>query len=324
MNPSSGKARACARAVLLSLAAALSACKDESGSKEVLAEQAKPIHRFDHLQSVAQANGRLVSVGAFGVVVSSSDEGRTWRRVELQGAPGLVKVSVCGDGSFAALDFDGGLWTSKDGEAGWTSEKIPATDALLDMTCTADNRIWAVGARGAIFLSGDKGKSWDDKSLAEDIQLLNVQFPAAGQGVITGEFGRVLATSDNGASWSAVGSLGQDFYPQGQDFRDALHGTVVGLSGAVLDTADGGKTWTRSKAPTEAPLYGVLDLADGRSVVVGAAGMSFLRQGEQWQPLSGLPMADLRGLAATSSQLILAGTGGVSVLPLSSLTIAAK
>ncbi len=322
MIPSLGKGRACAFAALAVL---VSACKDDTGSKAVMAEQAKPLHRFDHLQSAVYGHGHLVAVGAFGTVVTSEDDGKTWRRLNLPDAPGLIKVATCGESSFAALDFDGVLWTAPAAAMDWQSAKTPAKDALLDMACAPDGRVWVVGARGAIFSSADKGKTWTDKSLDEDIQLLNVQFPAMGQGVITGEFGRVMATSDNGATWGTVGSLGQDFYPQGQDFKDALHGTVVGLSGAVLDTADGGKTWVRSKAPTEAPLYGVRSLSDGRTVVVGAAGVGFLRAADgTWQALGKLPMADQRGIAATSEHLILAGTGGVTALALSSLPAASK
>lgn len=326
MNPGIGNARACALIIAVSLG--LSACHSEQAPDAVASEQAKPFHRFDHLQSVTNSNGRLVAVGAFGVVLQSTDQGKSWTRTELPGAPGLIKVAVCGDGSFEALDFDGGVWRSGPDGAAWAQSKTPATDATLDLTCTADNRIWVVGARGAIFLSADQGKSWQDKSLAEDIQLLNVQFPAIGSGIITGEFGRVLVTGDNGASWTQAGTLGQDFYPQGQDFTDAKHGVVVGLSGAVLQTADGGQTWTRTKAPTEAPLYGVMGLTGDRLVVVGAAGVAFVRSGAgsdaQWQQMPGLPLADLRGIATTTSQLILAGTGGVHTIPLSTLTIASK
>lgn len=322
MIPSLGKGRVC---VFAALAVAVAACKDDMGSKAVLDEQAKPLHRFDHLQSVVYGHGRLVAVGAFGTVVASEDDGKTWTRRNLPDAPGLIKVALCGDGSFAALDFDGVLWTSPSTGSDWQSVKIPVKDAALDMTCTQDNHVWVVGARGALFSSADKGKTWTDKSLDEDIQLLNVQFPAMGQGVITGEFGRVMVTSDNGATWSTAGSLGQDFYPQGQDFKDALHGTVVGLTGAVLDTADGGKTWVRTKAPTEAPLYGVRALSDGRTVVVGAAGVGFLRTADgAWAPLGKLPMADQRGIAGTPDTLILAGTGGVTALAMSSLSVASK
>ena len=302
--------RALAVTCVVALAAAgMSGCEEQGGTKGVAAAKSAPIHRFDHFQAVADSGHGLVAVGAFGVVDVSTDGGANWSRRELAGAPGLIKVAACGDGSLAALDFDGAVWRSGADAAAWTASKVPATDAVLDLACSADNHLWVVGARGAIFASRDGGKSWTDQSLPEDVQLLNVQFPTPAIGVITGEFGRVLLTTDGGAKWGEGGSLGPDFYPQGMDFADTRHGLVVGLGGAVLETTDGGVTWKRDKAPTEAPLYGVVATLPGGPVVVGAAGSVFRRVGTSWRPVGGIPLTDFRGIARTGSGVVLAGAG---------------
>lgn len=319
-----GITRGSVRAATLTLLVGLGACHDESLFKPVAVEKAQPLHRFDHIQSVAYSQGHLVGVGAFGAVIVSDDEGKSWLRHDLPGAPGLTKVVTCGDGSFAALEFDGQVWSGSADGATWSPSKIPATDAVLDLACTVENHLWVVGARGQIFSSADAGKSWEDKSLTEDIQLLNVQFPTARDGIITGEFGRVLVSPDGGVSWKQAGSLGADFYPQSQDFQTAAHGIVVGLSGVVLETLDGGQNWSHGKAPTEAPLYGVRILDDRHSVLVGAAGMAFLRTGHDMTPIKGLPISDLRGMALTPTQLILAGAVGMNVLDVPSLISSAN
>ena len=290
-------------------AVGLAGCDLDKGGAGVASGQSSAVRRFDHFQSVTDSGRGLVAVGAFGVVEVSADGGSTWARREVAGAPGLIKVATCGDGSLAALDFDGAVWRAGADAATWTAAKLPATDAVLDLACTGDNHLWVVGARGAILASRDGGKSWTDQSLAEDIQLLNVQFPTPAVGVISGEFGRVLLTSDGGAKWREGGSLGPDFYPQGMDFADAQHGLVVGLGGAVLETLDGGVTWKRDKAPTEAPLYGVAATLPGGPVVVGAAGSVFRRVGSAWRPVGGIPLTDFRGIARTGSGAILAGAG---------------
>lgn len=297
------------------LAVLLSACKGDARMEAVATEQAKAIHRFDRFQSVVKNGQRIVAVGAFGVVAISEDVGETWRRLQLPDAPSLIRVVACGNGSFLALDVTGRLWRGGQDAAVWNAAATPATDAVLDLACTADNQVWVVGARGAIFSSDDGGLHWTDKSLSEDIQLLNVQFPSPSTGIITGEFGRVLVSGDGGASWKEAGTLGPDFYPQSMDFRDGQHGVVVGLSGAVQETADGGYTWIRSKVPTEAPLYGVLNLSPGQVMVVGAAGTAFVRIGAVWKPIMGLPRTDLRGVAATPGGVLIAGAGTLAVLP---------
>jgi photosystem II stability/assembly factor-like uncharacterized protein len=312
-----GRTRAYFGALCLTgLTLLLSACKSETRMEAVVAEQGKAFHRFDRFQSVAKSGERMVAAGAFGTIAVSDDAGANWRRIELPAASGLVRTSACGGGTFLALDVIGRLWRGGPDAAHWDAVSIPATDAVLDLACTPDNRVWVVGARGAIFSSVDFGAHWTDQSLPEDLQLLNVQFPTATTGIITGEFGRVLVSADGGAHWKEAGSLGPDFYPQGMDFRDDRHGVVVGLSGAVLDTADGGVTWTRSKAPTEAPLYGVLSRASGQTVVVGAAGSAFVRTDGAWQPLAVGHQTDLRGLAAMPGGVAIAGAGTLAVLPL--------
>lgn len=301
----------------IALAVCLAGCERAAQLSSVSAERAKAIHRFDHFQSVAGNEQRLVGVGALGVVAVSADGGASWSRQELAGAPGLVKVATCGDGGFAALDVDGTVWRAGPDAAQWTANKLPATDTVLDLTCTSDNHLWVVGTRGAIFSSADGGKNWKDQSLTEDIQLLNVQFPGGAAGIITGEFGRVMLSADGGASWRDGGSLGPEFYPQGMDFVDAQHGLVVGLGGAVQETVDGGMTWRRGKAPTEAPLYGVL--AGGDPLVVGAAGSAFRKVNGAWTPIAGLPLTDYRGLVRTSSGVVLAGAGLLAPIPTSSV-----
>jgi photosystem II stability/assembly factor-like uncharacterized protein len=306
-----------------SLAMLVSACDGKTQGSAVSAEKAKPFHRFDHFQSVAAGDKAIVAVGAMGTIVTSADAGATWTRTDLPGAPGMIKVTTCGNGSFVSLDFNGIVWTAEADAKVWTEHKTPATDSLLDVTCTADNHVWVVGARGAIMASVDNGANWTDKSLTDDVQLLNIQFPSTGSGVIAGEFGRVLTTHDSGGTWTEVGSLGPDFYPYAMDFFDDQHGLVVGLSGSVQETKDGGKSWVRTKVPSEAPLYGVLASAPGGTMVVGAAGTAFRQVSGTWQSIKGLPITDMRGLTVTPTGVFVAGSGLLSKVPDAPITTGA-
>lgn len=294
---------------------ALGGCQGDQRSGGVAAEMAKPVRRIDHLQSVAGNGKVLVAVGAFGAVIVSEDGGASWKRNDLAQGGALIKVAACGDGSFAALDFGGRLWLGSPDAASWSARDLPPSDAHLDVACTSDDRLWVTGARGLLATSRDGGKSWENKSLDEDIQLLNVQFPTSSFGVVTGEFGRVLVSRDGGATWEQGAGLGEDFYPQGMHFETDSRGLVVGLGGAVFETLDGARGWARGNAPAEAPLYGVLALAGGDAVVVGAAGMAARRTGGAWSPISGVPMADLRGLTVSPKGVVLAGTG--TLMPIS-------
>jgi len=276
---------------------------------------AGPIQRFDRFQAVADNGERLVAVGAFGAVNVSEDQGKSWVRHDLAGAPSLIGIATCGDGSFVALDIGGTVYRAGKPAAQWIPQKTPAVDALLDITCTASNRIWVVGARGALLSSADGGQSWKDQSLQEDIQLLNIRFPSASMGVISGEFGRVMVSRDGGDSWTTAGSLGESFYPYAMSFFDEKRGLATGIGGAVMETIDGGASWVLRQAPTEAPLYGLRTDLNGDAFVVGAGGSAFRFSGGTWSHLEGYPPTDLRGIVKTSGGTLVAGTGALVVIP---------
>lgn len=304
-----------AGACVVAMVLGMSACSPEGGMAGVSQESAKAVQRTDRFQAAATTGEHIVVVGAFGTVAVSADGGKAWHRNELPGAPALTDIAACGNGMLAALDVNGAMWRTGRTAKDWSSAPVPAADTLLAAACDADSRLWVSGARGGLFVSADGGRTWADRSISEDIQLLNIQFPAPGFGVIAGEFGRVLVSRDNGATWSEGGSLGEDFYPLAMHFESASRGLVVGLGGAVLETVDGGASWERTKAPTDAPLYGVRALPGGNAVVVGAGGTALRRAGGQWQPIEGVPKTDLRGIAVTPSSLIVAGAGAIVALP---------
>jgi len=271
------------------------------------------VHRNDQIQGIAASGGVLVAVGAYGAVLVSTDQGVTWSRSALPGAPALIRVVTTPQG-FAALDFHGAVWRTDHSAAQWEAARVPAPDVLLDLACAPDGRLWVVGARGGRLFSADGGRTWEDRSLDEDVQFLNVAFPAGGTGVISGEFGRVLLTRDGGATWTPGGSLGAEFYPLAMAFADERRGTVVGLMGAVLDTEDGGRTWTRSRAPVPAPLTGIAPLPDGGLVVAGAAGTVLRRDSAGWRPVEGGPVADLRAIVTLGRVTIVGGSGTLARL----------
>ena len=80
---------------------------------------AMPVKRVDQFQSAASNGKAVVVVGQDGIVLVSTDQAKSWTRQELSGAPSLIEVAACPDGTFAALDAVHKVWVSADSGKSW-------------------------------------------------------------------------------------------------------------------------------------------------------------------------------------------------------------
>lgn len=295
----------------------LSGCDVSSNMAGVEGERGKAVTRSDHFQAVVVGKGELIAVGSDGVVVSSKDEGKSWKREVLGGPSGLIGIDTCGDGSHVALDFYRKIWL-RSGDGKWTGKDIKTKANPLAVTCTGEHKIWVVGSRSTILSSEDKGDSWQEKSMGEDAMLVSIQFIDTENGFITGEFGSVYSTNDAGANWTAEAKIAPDFFSYGALFTDTKTGWVSGLAGTVMHTKDGGKTWSKQANKLGAPMYRII-AHGGDKIALGINGLMFKLQGEQWE-LMGPPKPTpyLRGAASLDDKrlLIAGGAGMLEVMTL--------
>ena len=305
-------------AMTVLMLSALSGCNVTTSLAGVEAERSKAVTRADQFQAVAAGKGGLVAVGSDGLVVSSKDEGKSWRRQVVGGEGGpsaLIGLSVCPDGAYVALDFYRKIWLGT-AEGNWSGKEIKSKVNPLALTCDAENKIWVVGSRSTILTSVDKGATWQEKTMGVDAMLVSVQFVDGKHGFITGEFGIVYSTADGGANWSVEPKIAPDFFSYGALFTDASTGWVSGLAGTVMHTKDGGKSWTKQANKLGAPMYQIV-AHGGDMIAVGINGLMFKLQGEQWE-LMGPPKPTpyLRGVASLDGKrlLIAGGAGALEVI----------
>lgn len=266
----------------------LAACVQAPDLGSAKAERERPVQRYDNFQAAASNGKQLVSAGGGGVLVTSSDGGASWSRVQLPAPSSIVGMSACADGRFAALDFYRKVWVGDALGANWQPRPIEVDFNPVAIACDAQNRLWVVGSFSTILSSSDQGQTWNAQPPGDDAILTTVQFLDAQLGFIGGEFGTLLVTSDSGATWTKQPGLPDDFYPYALHFADAQSGWVSGLAGAILHTQDGGKTWTRQANDGGAAMYALLDVGD-QLLGVGAGGQVLKLTGEQWSPLEHVP-----------------------------------
>lgn len=274
--------------------------------------QRQPIRRTDRYQAAAHHGTNIVVVGNQGIIVHSSDNGASWRRVELSDWPALIDVAACPNGNFVALAFAPLVFVSTDGGGTWNPRPIPTEEDPQALTCAPDNKIWVVGAFTTRWSSADAGMSWGESTDDVDALLTTVQFFDDDTGVITGEFGTVMITSDGGENWETLAPLVDEFYPQAAYFKDPKMGWITGLGGVILHTSDGGQNWTEQETETVVPLYGIEQVGE-TLYAVGGEGTMLRYDGAVWRRFDhGKPIRlYIRAIRAINGKRVLvAGVGG--------------
>ncbi|MDN5873033.1 MAG: YCF48-related protein [Sinobacteraceae bacterium] len=283
------------------MVALLSACSHQAGNQATIAaEKAKPVHRTDQFVATAATPDRVAAGTIKGVLVGSTDDGKSWTRTELPQPASIVGMAACPDGTLAALGFYRKLWVA-DGNK-WQPRPIATKMNPVAITCDASNKLWVVGSRTTVASSADHGKTWQTQKLGKDAILSSVQFLDPQHGIAVGELGTVAITSDGGANWTLSEPLPQHFYPYTVYFADLQHGWVSGVAGALYVTTDGGQNWQEVHNPVKAPIFALA--GSGDSVYgVGADGKVIAWRGGQWTELQpkGLSSSELTAITLLPS-----------------------
>src|SRR6056297_1155377 len=70
--------------------------------------------RTDFYQAMARNDQVIVVTGNDGVLLTSRDNGETWKRQALNSTASFLALDVCPDNSFIALTFDNQIWQGDD------------------------------------------------------------------------------------------------------------------------------------------------------------------------------------------------------------------
>ncbi|WP_186301502.1 WD40/YVTN/BNR-like repeat-containing protein [Denitromonas halophila] len=294
-------------------ALALAGCGGEADLSAATADAARPLKRYDVVQSLVSNDQVIVAGLQAGAVLVSSDQGRNWRR-EALGPASLIGLTVCPDGSLLGVDFYRKVWHANADGQHWKAAELDKPRVPLTVACDTQGGWWVAGTRTQIAHSADQGASWQVTDLGEDAQITALRFVDAQFGIATAEFGMVFVTEDGGAHWAPRGGMPDEFYPYDALFVSRDEGYVSGLAGQVLHTTDGGLNWVRQTNATGAPLYRLF-LQDGAPHGVGAGGTVARLDGEVWRAVAypdPLPVFFASGAAVLGqSALVAGGPGGL-------------
>jgi photosystem II stability/assembly factor-like uncharacterized protein len=294
----------------LALCFALTGCNVAANLDAVSTAKKAPVQRSDQFQSVASNGKLLVAAGNNGVVVSSDNDGATWKRTVLPGVSSLIGLAVCPDGSWVALDFYRKVWIADPAASKWDARELTTKANPLAITCDSKGQYWVVGSRTTLLSSADKGASWKSQDFGEDAILMSIQFLDADNAIITGEFGNLLTTKDGGSSWQHGKKIPNDFFPHATLFTDTRTGWVSGLAGVILHTTDGGNNWVKQPGGVGAPMYALVK-HNGEMYAMGINGLVLKLTAGEWALIEGRPAPYLRSaLSLGDKGILIAGGAG--------------
>jgi photosystem II stability/assembly factor-like uncharacterized protein len=242
------------------------------------AEQLQP---WDDLFSVASLpSGIWYAVGVAGTLLTSNDDGRTWRHREIAevqpfGWLDLYSVRFADQKHGWICGEQGLVLRTDDGGETWRRQSTGVSEELYRLAPGDANDVIAVGTNGIILHTRDGGEHWRQKRQKGELDFFDVTMSDASNGWVVGEFETILHTPDGGETWELQrGGTRANFRAAALlsvSFRDRQDGLVTSQSGAFFATADGGRTWRSLPSSIAIPMYAA-EFTDRRIWMAGDNG----------------------------------------------------
>lgn len=184
------------------------------------------------------------AVGREGIVLHTTDGGRTWvRQTAPTDALYLYAVQVVDDTTAWIAAQNGKVLHTIDGGRHWGSRQVgssPVSTALTAIHFADGHNGWVLGSE-AVYRTTDGGRSWQ---LCEEFgsKARSMHFVDSRQGWIAGVGGIVVYTGDGGESWVRQCPDGPTESFQGVRFVSLSEGWAAGSS-SVRHSTDAGATW---------------------------------------------------------------------------------
>jgi photosystem II stability/assembly factor-like uncharacterized protein len=298
------------------------------------------------LLAVTSAGSRLVAAGERGIILTSDDNGASWKQSSVPTSANLTALRFIDDQHGWAVGHMGLVLHTQDGGLSWHKQLDGVEAARLAVEAVGDSEdkreiklanylvsdgpdkpffdIWmdqqgrgfVVGAFNLIFRTEDGGKHWHYWSprIKNPFGLHLYSITRHGDDyIIAGEQGMILRSQDGGEHFTPLETPYEGSWFGILATRDGTL-LVYGLRGNAYLSEDGGETWQFCDTGSKAGFSAATELDDGRIVLANQAGQLFASTdaGRSFQPLGGLPGMPFAAMTqADSGELILASLRGM-------------
>lgn len=155
----------------------------------------------------ALKNGHLVAYGAFGMYLTSSDEGRTWKRQTVVAdnfERHISRVIETTSGVLFLVGETGTIARSTGGGNAWTQLKSPYEGSYFGLLEMQDGALLAFGMRGNVYRSSDMGTTWVHVPLSSKATINGGSVAADGRVVLAGNRGLIAVSADAGRTFQLM------------------------------------------------------------------------------------------------------------------------
>lgn len=244
--------------------------------------QARALPPGKLLRAVAFLDARRgFVVGYDGLLLGTSDGGKTWQQVPIPVQENLTNVQFLGDQGWVT-GWSGVILHSEDAGRTWVRQPTGVNQALDDVFFIDKDCGWAVGWVGTILRTSNGGRTWQAVATPEMLwSLSSVRFRDRQNGWATGFGGEILRTRDGGATWKDLPK------PNGKwlssIFFDSSGRGWITADDVLLVSDGGGENWKPIEVENALFLRRLLQF-DGSLWAIGQFGV--LRQkGSKWERL---------------------------------------
>ena len=278
-----------------------------------------PVRPWDSLYSVTVLpSGKWLSVGAEGVILTSTDGGRTWTRDRLAQRGDLswydlFSIRFAGDGQTGYIGGEHGIiLRTSDGGGHWSEQKTGTQELIFRVVPIDKQHAVAAGSNGLLMWTDDGGQTWHSQTFKNGITFFDVAFTDPNNGWAVGEFATIAHTADGGRTWQlqAGGDRAKFRLPAYMTviFKDAQHGWAAGQGGVIVGTADGGASWKPVPSSTDLALYASLVPTAGTLWEAGDEGVMIRMATED-----GAPPVVIKPTFSSLTEVAFAGDIGITV-----------
>ncbi len=236
------------------------------------------------LKSLSFPNASLgIAVGEGGLVIRTTDGGRSWQPIRSGVKTDLKHVSFVDHLHGWIVGNQGVILFSQDGGLSWNKQTSHTSTDLNRGFFQDLNRAWVVGNNGVILATTNGGVSWTQQTSGTTQNLYGIDFVDASYGWISGQNGLVLATVNGGSSWTKQTSCTETHDLYDVDFVNREVGWLVGMGGALWRTNDGGAHWTEwFMTDWTSDLHDIDMLSSDGGWIVGKGGFLAQYQNSSW------------------------------------------
>ncbi len=228
------------------------------------------------------------AVGSKGVLLATSDGGRTWK-IKPRPSEDILRDIYFSDDLNGWILCERNLYDLKtkeeprtylmntnDGGNRWTRINIRGVEPdgrLVRAVFSPKGRGWTFGEGGAVFTMQDPSADWVPLQSPTRHLLLGGTFIDDYRGWLVGAGATIIQTSDGGETWHVSrlpAAKGIRF--NAASFVDNRLGWAVGSGGTIYRTTNGGRTWVPQNSGVSTDLFDVKFLNASEGWAVGAEG----------------------------------------------------